>query len=107
MIIGSVWQRGQIVTYFVKYSITVFHYIANTASAIPRVGLVYFNSFITKQDHRINGEGTSSRHQGCDDAYAEHSKNDTAEDDRVFWCGLVHDRRKDTGCQYTEDHASY
>jgi hypothetical protein len=53
-----------------------------------------------------NGEGTPSGDQGNDDAYAKHSKNDTAEEDRVFWRGLIHDGRKDTGCQYTENHAS-
>src|SRR3984885_8708815 len=67
--------------------------------------IICFHSFIAEQNHRVNGEGTSSGDQGSDHAYAEHSKNDTAEDDRVFRRGLIHDRRKDTGRQYTKDQA--
>ena len=36
-------------------------------------------SFIAEQNHRINGEGPSSRDQGRDDAYAQHRKIDIAE----------------------------
>jgi hypothetical protein len=35
-------------------------------------GIVRFDSFIAEQNHRIDSEGTSSRDQGSDDAYAEH-----------------------------------
>src|SRR5260370_37625782 len=69
--------------------------------------LFWFNSFFAQQDHRVDSERTPGGNQGGYETYAEHGKNDAAEDDRVFRRGLIHDRRQDTRCQYTEDHASY
>jgi hypothetical protein len=61
--------------------------------------LFCFNSFFAQQDHRVDSEGTSGGNQGGYETYAKHGENDTAENDRVFRRGLIHDRRKDTGCQ--------
>jgi hypothetical protein len=68
--------------------------------------LFCFNSFFAQQDDWVDSEGTPGGNQGGYETYAKHGKNDAAEDDRVLRRGQIHDRRKDTCCQYTEDHAS-
>jgi hypothetical protein len=48
-----------------------------------RLGFVYSNLFFSRQDHRIGSEGTPGGDQGRCETYAEHGKNDAAEDDQI------------------------
>jgi len=48
-------------------------------------------SFVAEQNHRVDGESTPGGDQGSDNADAEHGENDSTQDDRILWRGLIHD----------------
>ena len=81
---GSCFRQGDSGGHRVDVFALIRHHVSTVSGC--------FKSFIAEQNHRINRKCTSSRDQSRDDANAQHGKNHTAKDDRIFWCRLIHDR---------------